>query len=80
VSTQEAVLLRLRDKALKGDSRSFDRLIGLAQTYNNGALIESVGAEAVMAEDQALLDAYVAQARSSMREGADDDSEPNVAG
>ena len=34
VSTQEEVLLRLREKALKGDARSLDRLVTLAQTYN----------------------------------------------
>src|ERR1700739_4607877 len=34
VSTQEAVLLRLREKALKGDARAIDRLVELARTYN----------------------------------------------
>lgn len=35
VSTQHAALLRLRERALAGDGRSLDRLLGLAQTYNN---------------------------------------------
>ncbi len=43
VSTQEAALLRLREMALKGDARSLDRLLALAQIFNNGAAIESLG-------------------------------------
>ena len=35
VSTQAAMLLRLREKALGGDGRALDRLLGLAQIYNN---------------------------------------------
>ena len=61
VSTQEAALLRLREKALKGDARSLDRLLELAQTFNNGAALESLGDKAVAAEDQAILDAYAAE-------------------
>ena len=34
VSTQEAALLRLREMALKGDARSLDRLLALAQIFN----------------------------------------------
>src|SRR5271155_6015919 len=37
VSTQEAALLRLKEKALKGDSRALDRLIDLARIFNGGA-------------------------------------------
>jgi len=37
VSTQEALLLRLREKALKGDARSLDRLLGFARIFNNDA-------------------------------------------
>src|SRR6266852_5814811 len=58
VSTQEAALLRLREKALKGDARSLDQLLELAKIFNNGAAVESVGDEALAAEDQAILDAY----------------------
>ena len=57
VSTQEAMLLRLREKALKGDARALDRLLALAGTYNvaeGGSAIE----QAMSAEDQAILDAY----------------------
>ena len=38
VSTQEASLLRLREKALGGDARALDRLLGFAQAYNNEEL------------------------------------------
>ena len=43
MSTQEAALLRLREMALKGDARALDRLLALAQIFNNGAAIESLG-------------------------------------
>lgn len=86
VSTQEAALLRLREKALKGDARSLDLLLELAQTFNNGAVLESLGDKAVAAEDQAILDAYAAEVQSrpvsasAMRLGATDDSGPNADG
>jgi Family of unknown function (DUF5681) len=35
VSTQEAALLRLREKALKGDARSLDLLLELARLFNS---------------------------------------------
>src|SRR5258708_36242369 len=56
VSTQHAALLRLREKALKGDARSLDRFLELAKIFNNGAAVESVGAEALAAEGPAILD------------------------
>jgi hypothetical protein len=62
VSTQEAALLRLREKALKGDARSLDQLLDLAKTFNNSAAVaECVGDAALAAEDQAILDAYAAR-------------------
>src|SRR6266849_6975595 len=70
VSTQHAVLLRLREKALKGDARSLDQLIELAKTFNNSAAVESVGDEALAAEDQAILDAYAEEVRSRPPSGA----------
>jgi hypothetical protein len=42
VSTQKAMLLRLREKALKGDQRALDRLLELARAYND----EDLGVEA----------------------------------
>jgi hypothetical protein len=84
VSTQEAALLRLREKALKGDARSLDRLLELAQTFNNDAVIEILGDKVIAAEDQAILDAYAAEVRSrpasagAMRLDGTDGSGPNV--
>jgi hypothetical protein len=84
VSTQEAALLRLREKALKGDACSLDRLLELAQTFNNDAVIEILGDKVIAAEDQAILDAYEAEVRSrsagagAMRLDGTDDSGPNV--
>ena len=63
VSTQEAALLRLRDKALKGDSRSLDRLLEYARMYNNDAETTSSNTP-LAAEDQAILDAYAAEIRA----------------
>jgi uncharacterized protein DUF5681 len=87
VSTQEAALLRLREKALKGDPRSLDRLLELAKIFNNSAAVESVGDEALAAEDQAILDAYAEEVRSrppsgaiTVRPGVAEDSGPNVDG
>src|SRR5260370_7109671 len=70
VSTQEAALLRLREKALKGDARSLDQFLELAKTFNNSAAVESVGDEALAAEDQAILDAYAQEVRSRPPSGA----------
>jgi hypothetical protein len=58
VSTQQAVLLRLREKALKGDAHALDRLLALAASFNNVAEIGSARDQASSAEDQAILDAY----------------------
>src|SRR5262245_28321368 len=43
VSTQQAILLRLREQALGGDARAIDRLTALAQHYNNEELGDTVG-------------------------------------
>src|ERR1700682_3726735 len=64
VSTQEAALLRLREKALKGDARSIVQILELAKIFNNSTAVESVGDEALAAEDQAILDAYAEEVRS----------------
>jgi hypothetical protein len=57
VSTQEAALMRLKDKALKGDPRALDRLLALAGAFNNSSESDASGAD-LAAEDQAILDAY----------------------
>jgi hypothetical protein len=55
VSTQQAALLRLGEKALRGDSRALDRLLALAQTYTDD---DSVGATSLAAEDVCVLEIY----------------------
>jgi hypothetical protein len=55
VSTQEAALMRLREKALKGDSRSLDRLLELARLFNNDA---ANSAPRSSSEDEKILAAY----------------------
>jgi hypothetical protein len=57
VSTQEAVLLRLREKALKGDARAIDRLVELARTYNVAEAASGID-QAMSLDDQAILDGY----------------------
>jgi hypothetical protein len=59
VSTQEAMLLRLREKALKGDTRALDLLIRLAQLFNHDGPGEAGGEQEMAAEDREILDAYV---------------------
>jgi hypothetical protein len=60
VSTQEGALMLLREKALKGDARALDRLIELALRFNNDAG-ETGSAQALCADDQAILDSYTAE-------------------
>ena len=70
MSTQEAALLRLREKALMGDARSIVQILELAKIFNNSTAVESVGDEALAAEDQAILDAYAEEVRSRPPSGA----------
>src|SRR5215813_3238894 len=63
VSTQEAVLLRLREKALSGDARSLDRLIALAQTYNNEELSSPVS---LSIDDTMLLELFTQRVQSGV--------------
>ena len=87
VSTQEAALLRLREKALKGDARSIVQILELAKIFNNSTAAESVGSDALAAEDQAILDAYAEEVRSrppsgaiTVRPGVAEDSGANLDG
>ena len=68
VSTQEALVFRLREKALKGDPRSLDKLLELAKTHNSEAS-EFSGGNDISAGDQAILDAYLEAAQSSKPTG-----------
>ena len=64
VSTQEAALLRLREKALKGDPRSLAQVLELAKLFNNSNAVESTSGGTLAAEDQAILDAFAEDIRS----------------
>ena len=56
-------MLRLREKALAGDARALDRLISLAQTYNNEELTAASG---VSADDTMLLELFKSRVKSGM--------------
>ena len=58
--SQSALLLRLREKALQGDLRSLERLLDIAQRYNNG----SNGKAATPAQDQAIIAAFAKNVRA----------------
>jgi Family of unknown function (DUF5681) len=59
-STQEGVLMVVRDKALRGDAHSLDLLLGLAERFNTDG-VEIGPAQALSADDQAILAAYKAE-------------------
>ena len=67
--------------ALNGDASSLDRFLELAKIFNNGAAVESVGDEALAAEDQAILDAYAERFdpdhQAQLRPGVAEDSGAN---
>jgi hypothetical protein len=73
-STQEATLMVLREKALKGNTRALERIVELAFRFNND---EAGQAQQLPAADQAILAAYVAQfaaaAMTSATDGLADD-------
>ena len=71
VSTQKAMLLRLREKALSGDPRALDRLIHLAQAFNNE---ETAAAGSLSAHDADILQIFKARVLSGAA-GAYDSSE-----
>ncbi len=72
VSTQEAALLRLREQALKGDARALDRLLALAQVYNDEQLVRDASQQ-VTAKDAEILEAYNARLlRRSLKPQPDD--------
>lgn len=77
VSTQEALILRLREKALKGDIRAIETLVSLARTHNEDLAGHSED-RSLAAEDQAILDAYLedALARRSQSQGSVSATDP----
>jgi hypothetical protein len=58
--------MRLKEKALKGDSRALDRLLALAHLHNGDATIAPAG-QPLPADDQAILDAYVQERAQEMK-------------
>ncbi|MCO6384925.1 DUF5681 domain-containing protein [Oceanicola sp. 502str15] len=57
ISTQKAALMRLKEKALKGDARALDRLLALAQQHSDD--MEARGAEqALAAYESEILDRW----------------------
>jgi hypothetical protein len=61
ISTQEAMLLRLREKALSGVTRELLQLILLAQSYNDEELPE---VRSLPASDEAILQIFKARVLS----------------
>jgi hypothetical protein len=59
-STQEGALIVLREKALRGDARALDRLLELAQRFNNEPT-ETGPSQALADDDRAVLAAYAAE-------------------
>ena len=59
----------LREKALKGDARSLDRLLELAVRFNNEMSDIGLG-QALSADDQAILDAYAAEIKGTSEEAS----------
>jgi hypothetical protein len=66
MSTQAAALLRLRQKALNGDARALERLLALAQTFND----EEAPVASVLSPDDSML---VEIFRQRVLSGAADD-------
>ncbi len=77
ISTQKASLLRLREKALKGDVRALDRLIALAQLYNSEDLSHAAAAPLADA-DQAIIDSFLARNRGGAAEQTTDEASPKT--
>ena len=63
VSTQEAGIMLLKEKALKGDDKALARLIDLAARFNN-ELVHDVESE-VSADDEEILRAWEEEIRAS---------------
>ena len=71
VSTQEALMLRLREKALKGDNRALEAYLGMARAHNDGVAAEREIGQPIGDEDQAILEAYAEEIRSRPAAGAE---------
>lgn len=77
VSTQEALFMRLREKALKGDNRALETLLSLARIHNNDEAGERLGGQPIADQDQAILDAFAEDLRSRPAAAAESTSDPS---
>jgi hypothetical protein len=59
-TTQEGLIMVVREKALRGNERALDRALAMAERFNNAAA-EIPAAQKLNIDDQAILDAYVAE-------------------
>jgi hypothetical protein len=66
VSTQQATLMVLRERALNGDARACDRLIELARRFNDGP--GEIEAHSLAPEDRAILAAHEEEIRAAVEE------------
>lgn len=73
VSTQRAMLLRLREKALAGDARALDRLLELARAYDDPSASRP---SSLSGDDQAILDVYRTRLLSGAAGPGTDDEGP----
>jgi len=65
------MLLRLKEKALKGDTRSLEQLIRLGQMFNDDTPNHALGGHDMMAENREILEAYAEALRSRPPVAAD---------
>jgi hypothetical protein len=65
-STQTGALMVLREKALKGNQRAIETVLGLAGRFNNDTT-ETGPAQALSSDDQAILAAYVAECNGAAK-------------
>jgi DNA-binding MurR/RpiR family transcriptional regulator len=61
MSSQRAALKRLRAKALEGDQRALDRLLGLAERHDFEEAADAEEAE-LSGEDQSIIDRFLERA------------------
>jgi hypothetical protein len=73
-STQEGLLMVLREKALRGDQRALELYLGLAGRHNTDGL-EIGAAQALPADDQAILAAYVGKFAAAATTPPDESSD-----
>ena len=84
VSTQKAVLLRLREKALKGDQRAVEKLLTLAAIYNDDDDLSAAHNANIKTSDAEIIAAFEkrkasSQPRKKPKESGGSDDEDNEA-